>query len=72
MIQDAYYVAKPGGAFRPGEPAKIIDLVWVSPSGNDPRLCVHVIYEDGVEDYSVFDLLAGNIVTAEDVEKGNY
>ena len=70
--EDAYAVNKPGGAFRPGEPAKIIDLVWLTPEGGEPRLCVHLLYPDGAEDYAVYDLLQMDLISETDYKNGHY
>ncbi len=58
LTEDLYVANKPGGWFRPGEWAKVIDLVWLTPDGGDPRLCLHLLYEDGVEDFMVLDFNA--------------
>lgn len=52
QIGKAYYVNTHPDSFRTGEPAEIIDTVWVTHKEKDhaPRACFHVRYKDGVED----------------------
>ena len=69
IVEPIYVVSKMGGSFRPGLPAKVIDIVWGTPEGADGRLCLHVMYEDGVEDYCVFDLLDFDIISETEYEQ---
>ncbi len=66
-VEDVYIANKANsGHFRPGEWAKVIDLVWLTPSSGGRRLCAHILYEDGFEDYVVFDLLQFDIMSETD------
>ena len=69
--EPVYIVAKNPGSFRVGEPAKVVDIVWLTPEGGERRVCLHVLYSDGVEDFCVFDLMDMHLVSESDVKEGN-
>ena len=51
MAEQAFYKARSGFLFRPGERAKIRGVYVVSPPGCHPRPCLEVEFIDGVKDY---------------------
>lgn len=71
VTEDAYIVGVHRHTFRPGEPAKIVRTVMISPDGSEPRPAFLVVYPDGATDYIVIDFLTMRIVSERDVEAGN-
>jgi hypothetical protein len=76
--EDAYLVGIHRYSYRSGEPAKIIGVVMYTPgsSGDSDdyieRPCYHIIFPDGVEEYTpVSDLLNYAIISEDDVERNN-
>ena len=61
--QPAYIVASHYHSFRPGESARIIDVVYYRPECDfEFRFCYKVVYSDFVED----------LIPLSEVEKGHY
>lgn len=59
MKRELTYIRNLGHyAFRPDQTALILGVDWVTPLGNgsailrEPRACFHVVYPDGVEDWT--------------------
>lgn len=67
--EDVYVIGK-AGHFRAGEPAKVVDFVWLTPENKERRLCVHVLFNDGAEDFFVYDLMEMDIFSESDIEQG--
>lgn len=73
IVKDVYYIGKGHHSYRRGEPARVIGVKMVTPDaeGATERLCYHVRYEDGTEDYCVIgDTNNYSIVTMEDILNG--
>ena len=67
----AFFVWIHPGGFRPGKPAEIIGVSFVTPSGKEARACYQVRFEDGKEDFcpiSESDKFA--IISEDDVRSG--
>lgn len=61
-IEDVYIIGVHPDIFRGKEPRRIIGMKMVTPEGLWTRLCYHVRFEDGKEDYiPVIELENGNI-----------
>lgn len=46
-----YLIDNSGNGFRCGIPAQIIGVEMITPKGLSPRLCYHLKWSDGVEDF---------------------
>ena len=51
VTQDVGLVGVHRYAFRTGKTSKIIGVKMVTPQGLEPRLCYHIQFADGVEDF---------------------
>lgn len=67
-VENVYLVASSLNLFRPGEPSTVLGIKMVTPIIDEivplykePRICYHIRFEDGCEDYLPF----------EEVENGN-
>lgn len=67
--EDVYVVGK-AGHLRAGEPAKVVDFVWLTPNNGERRLCVHILFDDGVEDFFVYDLMEMHIYSETEIHEG--
>jgi len=71
-IDKAYYVPTYVYALNAGIPAEILGVVLATPSGLAQRLCYHVRWADGREDWiPVHDTKAYEIIGFNDILKGN-
>ncbi|MFA6445651.1 MAG: hypothetical protein WCW14_00155 [Candidatus Paceibacterota bacterium] len=58
--------------FRAGKPAKILGVRFVTPKGHAGRVCYHVRFRDGKEDFvPLADQNNFKIISAADVRDGN-
>jgi hypothetical protein len=72
IIDKAYYVGTHRYSLNAGIPAEIIGVVLATPTGLDQRLCYHVRWSDGKEDWTpVHDTKAYEIISFNDILKGN-
>ena len=67
----AYCVGVHRYSFRAGIPGLIIGVKWVTPTSYEPRLCYRVKYADGIEDYKTIKDNDFQIITFDDILKGN-
>lgn len=51
-VRTAYFIGKNRYSYRPDEPAEIIGVVFYTPDKEEARVCYHVRYVDGMEDYN--------------------
>jgi hypothetical protein len=69
QTQKAFLIGTHSNSFRPGEPAKIIGVVFVTPDGFPARVCYEVLYKDGRKDFvALSDSLNFQIVSEDEVE----
>ena len=70
---EAFLVPVHPDMFRPGEPVRIIGVKMVMPSERAGwRLCYHVMYPDGHEDYvAVHDNKTYKLIGFQDIVDGN-
>lgn len=70
IVKEVYLVGVHRYCFRAGEPARVVGVKMITPIDNkgiidipqEPRVCYHIKFEDGQEDY----------VAKSDVEAGNW
>lgn len=70
IVKEVYLVGVHHYCFRAGEPARVVGVKMITPIDNkgivdipqEPRVCYHIKFEDGQEDY----------VAKSDVEAGNW
>lgn len=68
-IEDAYYVGTHQYSFRSGEVARVVGLKTVYRDDFPPRVCFHVIFADGKDDWCpVEDTENYKLLTAEEVK----
>jgi len=69
----AYYIGTNSHSFRQGEPAEIIGVVTYYPDlMGEPRVCFHLRYGDGFEDYSPISDKQNYIILTADKIKNSY
>lgn len=68
MNQKAFLVGTHRYSFQSGKPAEIIGVLFVTPEGCDARLCYHIRFENGQEDFvPVSESHHFEIISEEDV-----
>lgn len=68
--EKAYLVETSNGAFRKGVPAEVLNLVFFKREDRTLRLCYHVRFKDGKEDYTpVCDTDNHKVITKEEAEQ---
>lgn len=50
-VEKSYLVGIHRYSYNAGKPGEIIGLVWMTPMGLPKRLCYHVKWKDGTQDY---------------------
>jgi len=72
MIIKAFLVGiHSSGSFRPGKPAEILGVVFITPTNSEERPCYHVKFDDGTEDFvPLSDAKNFKIISKKDVEAG--
>ena len=66
----AYLIGTHSISFRRGVPAEILTVVFFKHEDNAPRLCYHVRFKDGKEDYTpVCDADNYKVITKEEAEE---
>ena len=58
-----YLIDNSGHGFRCGIPAEIIGVEMITPNGLLPRLCYHLKWSDGVEDFKPMNKDSYKILT---------
>jgi hypothetical protein len=72
IMDDAYYVGIHRNSFQAGIPAKIVGMKFITPEYNEKRLCYHIKFSDGSEDWApVKDKDHYKIISFEDILYGN-
>ena len=70
--ESVYLVGTHRYSFRAGEIAKIIGVKIVTPDNLKPRLCYHVEYADGVQDFvQIYNNCDFEIITQNDIINKN-
>ncbi len=66
--EKAFFVGTNKNSHRCGEPAEIIGVCFITPDGLDRRLCYHVRWIDGTEDFMPeYDSINYKIIKASDI-----
>ena len=70
--EDVYLVNTHRYLYRPGTPARIIGIDMCTPGDKSPRLCYHILYADGQDDWvPIKDKKLYKIITFRDILNGN-
>lgn len=70
--EEVYLIDLSGAGFRCGKPARIIGVDMVTPNNLKPRLCYHLKWQDGVEDWKPISEKRYKIVTFTELLDGDY
>jgi len=65
--EKVYLIDLNGYGFRCGKPAEIIGVEMCTPEGYRPRLCYHIRFEDGVEDWKPVEVGSYEIKTIKEL-----
>ena len=70
--ETVYLIDLSNDGFRCFEPAEIMGVNMVTPDGLEPRLCYHLKWSDGVEDWKPLYEKQYKIVTFNDLLTGEF
>ena len=72
MVRDkAYYVGTHPHQLKRGKPAEIVGVEVITPKGDKPRLCYHIMWNDKTEDWvPVSDTDNYKIISFDDILSG--
>jgi hypothetical protein len=67
----AYYVGTHRYSFKSGDPAEIVGVKMVTPELEEQRLCYHIRWSDGCEDFVPVSDNTYKIIGFNDIVSGN-
>lgn len=68
-LGDGYYVGTHHYSYRSGEPARIVGVKTFYSNGKPERVCFHVVYADGKDDWCpVSDIQSYKLLTDKEVK----